>query len=208
MFRLLAFVVLSLVFSPILSAHAASKTAPSTAPATSDYDNDRPLAQPDLISFGMGYVDFDKSSNPTFGRDGEARTQSTDFRLEYRFGYSLWSAQNDWLNFAIHPLVGGEATTHEQLYGFGGLDFDLLFWKHFVLTESETVGLFSNGNAKLMGSMIEFRSQVEAGWKFDNNVRLTAQISHISNAGIGTHNPGEEIVGGYVHVPVGMIFGN
>jgi lipid A 3-O-deacylase len=154
--------------------------------------------QPDLVSFGVTDVDFDKS---------EPRTQSTDFRLEYRWGASLASAQTNWLDFAIHPLAGFEFSTRSQLYGFGGLGFDFLLWRHLVFTESETVGLFDSGDAKPLGSFIEFRSQAELGWRFDNDMRVTAAIAHISNAGLTHRNPGEEMIGGYLHIPVGTLFG-
>jgi lipid A 3-O-deacylase len=183
----------------------AARGAESQAPASSSV-NSPPAAttftQPDLLSFGLGYIDFDKD---------QLRVRSTDFRLEYRWGDALYATHNDWFKFGIDPLVGGDASTRGQFYGFGGFAFDFLFWKHLVFTESEAVGLFDSGNvseAKPLGSFIEFRSQVELGYRFDNDVRLTAQISHISNAGLTNRNPGEEIAGGYLHVPVGMIFGN
>jgi hypothetical protein len=153
---------------------------------------------PNLISLSAGYIDFDKD---------EPRTRSADFRLEHRWGYSLWSSQNNWLDFGIHPIAGVEFSTRSQLYGFGGLAFDLVFWKHLVFTESEAVGFFDSGDAKPLGSFIEFRSQAELGYRFDNNMRLTAQVSHISNAGLTHRNPGEEIVGAYFHIPVSSIFG-
>jgi hypothetical protein len=188
-------VVFALLLLPVASARGAEADdpAPPALPAHSSYQ------EPDLISFGATYVDFDKS---------EPRTHSEDFRLEYRFGTPLLPAQNSWLDFGINPLAGVEFSTRSQLYGFGGLAFDFLFWKHLVLTESEAVGLFDSGDAKPLGSVIEFRSQLECGWRFDNDVRLTAVVGHISNAGLTHRNPGEEMAGGYLHVPVGMIFGN
>jgi hypothetical protein len=202
--RLSLLVLLALIFLPFSGAQAGTVPAPQTTQPVSS-ETSVP-GEPSLVSFGINYVDFDKF-NSRYSQGGEARTRSTDFRLEYRFGYSLWSANNDWMNFGIHPLVGGEASTREQLYGFGGLGFDWLLWKHVVLTESEAVGFFDSGNAKPLGSFIEFRSQLECGWRFDNNMRLTGEISHISNAGLTRHNPGEEIVGAYLHIPAAMLFG-
>jgi hypothetical protein len=158
-----------------------------------------PLTQPDLISFGADYIDFDKN---------EPRTQGAGFRLEYRGGHSFYSTGGNTVNFQIHPLGGIDVSTREQLYGFGGFAFDVLMWKHFVFTESEAVGLFDSGDAKPLGSFIEFRSQAELGYRFDNNIRITAQLSHISNAGLTHRNPGEEMAGGYIHIPVNMLFGH
>jgi len=186
--------ILALLLLPFVAAHA----------ETPQTNSDPLLAQaqpstksPDLLSFGLGYVDFDKS---------EPRTHEGELRLEYRWGYSLWGVQNSWLDFGIHPIAGGQASTRGQLYGFGGFAFDLLTWRHLVFTESEAVGLFDSGNAKPLGSFIEFRSMAELGWRFDNDVRTTVEISHISNAGLTKHNPGEETAGVYLHVPVSAIF--
>ena len=176
---------------------ANQSTTSSPSQTTKSYGTQNTVA-PDLLSFGAGSVDFDKD-NP--------RSKSAEFRLEYRTGFSLWSAQNNWLDFGIHPLVGGQVSTRGQLYGFGGFGFDIVLYRHYVITESEAVGLFDGGTARPLGSIIEFRSQLEAGYRFDNNIRLTAEISHLSNAGITKQNPGEEIIGGYVHVPLAMAFG-
>ena len=189
--------VLALSVFPLAILHAAEPQK-GEAPLLAMQPESPPLGHTDLISLGAGYADFDKD---------EPRTRSADFRGEYRWGYSLFGTNNDWLNFNIHPIAGAEVSTRSQLYGFGGLAFDLLFWKHVVFTESEAVGLWDSGDAKPLGSTIEFRSQAELGWRFDNDLRLTAQISHISNAGMTRRNPGEEIAGAYVHIPVAMLFG-
>jgi len=49
------------------------------------------------------------------------------------------------------------------------------------------------------------RSQLELGWKFDNDMRLSAYISHLSNVDTGDRNPGAEVLGGYLRVPVGWL---
>lgn len=207
MHRSSCFLVLALAFLPFTAARGATPQGQqiSYQPVQSVQPvqlAQQPPGQPDLVSFGVSYVDFDKDDN------NDPRTKSVDFRLEYRWGYSLLSAQNSWLNFGIHPLAGVEASTRAQLYGLGGFGFDFLFWKHLVFTQSEAAGLFDSGDARRLGSFIEFRSQAELGWRFDNDMRVTAQLSHISNAGLTRQNPGEEIAGVYLHVPTGMLFGH
>lgn len=205
--RLSVLVALILALAPF-AARAAAQPVSTNSGAARDtqasaaYAPNTQRAQPDLISIGGGWVDFDKDQS------SDPKTQSADIRLEYRWGHNFWGASNDWVDFQIHPVVGVEVSTRSQLYGFYAFAFDAVFWKHLVLTESESVGLWDSGDAKPLGSFIEFRSQVEAGWRFDNDMRLTAQISHISNAGIGKRNPGEEIIGGYLHVPTGALFGH
>jgi hypothetical protein len=100
-----------------------------------------------------------------------------------------------------------ETTTRGQLYGFGGFAFDILLGRHIVLTPTEVVGLYYRGDGKRLGSFVEFRSTLEAGYRFTNEIRLTGFIGHTSNAGLTDLNPGANTVGGYVHIPVSMIFG-
>ncbi|MDX2027759.1 MAG: acyloxyacyl hydrolase [Alphaproteobacteria bacterium] len=159
--------------------------------------------QPDLISFAAGYKDFNKD---------EPRREAADFRLEYRWGVSLLpqitSYFKSWDPYVqFHPFVGGEVTTVGQLYGLGGLAMDILIGNHGIITWSEGVGLFYGGDAFPMGSFVEFRSQVEVGWRFTNEMRLTAAISHISNAKITNRNPGAEIVSVYFHMPTSFLCG-
>ena len=200
-----SFLVLVLM---ILSFPAAfAETPPPPQPTQDTQEAATPRPEPDLLSFGAGYEGFDKFDD-AYSQGGEARTRAADMRLEYRWGRSLASSRNDWVNIGIHPLAGVDVSMRGQLYGFGGFGFDFVFWKHVVMTESEAIGLFSAGNAKPLGSVIEFRSMMEVGWRFDDDIRMTAQASHISNAGITHRNPGEEIAGGYIHIPVRMLFGN
>lgn len=164
---------------------------------------DTPINQPDLVSFGLAYMDFDKS---------QSHRQTPDFRLEYRWGVSLLPLMSDYFKnwdpyVQFHPFVGVEATALGELYGLGGLAMDWYISKHLVFTWSEGFGLNYNGNAVPLGCVCEFRSEAEIGWRFDNDVRFTLEASHISNAKITRFNPGSEIAGVYLHVPFDNMFG-
>jgi hypothetical protein len=93
------------------------------------------------------------------------------------------------------------------MYGLGGLALDGYIGRHVIFTWSEGVGVFYPGDMWPLGSAVEFRSMAELGWRFDNEMRFTGEISHISNAGLTSHNPGAEMVGAYLHVPTSLIFG-
>jgi lipid A 3-O-deacylase len=160
-------------------------------------------SQPDLISLGGGYMNFDKD---------EPKRQSADFRLEYRFGVSLlplisssFAGGDQALQF--HPFLGYETTTRNMQYGLGGLSMDWEFSKHGIFTWNEGVGYLDSGDMASMGGTLQFRSQAEIGYRFDNDMRITAQFSHISNAKLTRVNPGAEILGVYFHVPVRMLIG-
>ncbi len=214
MHRFFPSVLALLMLCPAIAAHAESwpdpytyhdplkieAQPPASTPVTVSPPAETPtppaqteLAEPDLVAFGVGSFDFDQN---------EINARSYDFRAELRFGYALVSASTSWLDFAIHPLAGIETNTRGLFYGMGGFGFDFLLWKHIVATESEAIGVLAAGKSRFMGSVLEFRSQAELGWRFDDGVRFTGYVGHISNAKITHRNPGAEIGGAYLQVPL------
>lgn len=164
--------------------------------------NVSPNPLPDLFSVGIGAFDVNQNT---------PRLRTMDFRLEYRWGTSLLYDVNSglasWDNwFQLHPFAGFQFTPRGQLYSFGGFVFDILLGKHVVLSPNVTLGHYYRGNGKELGSGLEFRSTLEGGWRFDNDIRLTAFFGHSSNAGIGHINPGAEEAGIYLHIPLRSIF--
>lgn len=157
---------------------------------------------PDLISLGGGVYNFDKA---------ERGRKSGDIRAEYRWGTSLlpmiahdFVAVDPYVQ--LHPALGLEANTKGALYGNAGLNLDITFLRYGILTWSESIGAFTEGNdARPMGSMLQFRSQIELGFKLPNALRITGFISHISNAYIAHDNPGAEIAGVYLHIPTTLL---
>lgn len=168
-----------------------------TTVSAATFPSGTPEDQPALVSFGINYINFDKT---------QARRQGMDFRGEYRWGLSMLPLVSNYFKswdpyVQFHPWAGVEATSLAQAYGAGGWAMDWYISKHYVFTWQEGVGLFDSGNAVRMGSVIEFRSQGEVGYRFDNNVRFSFEVSHISNAKITKFNPGSEIAGFYLHIP-------
>lgn len=157
-------------------------------------------ADPALLSFGGGYSDVIAKEKP-----------SADFRLEYRSNISLLPFLEPYAKFK--PWVGVEATARGSFWGGGGFLFDVPLGDHFALSPSIGVGGYTPGTGagKNLGSAIEFRSQMEVAYKFDDGSRLAAAFSHTSNAGISSRNPGTEVVELYYQVPIseiGSLFGN
>lgn len=142
--------------------------------------------EPALVAGGLGWFDV---------LDDE---DTVDLRLEYRHGGRPW---------IFKPWAGVEATGEGGLWGGGGVLLDVFLGRRVVLTGSFGAGLFEEGDGKDLGSALEFRSQVELGYRFDDRSRLSVAFSHISNAGIADRNPGAEIVTVYYALPVGRIFG-
>jgi lipid A 3-O-deacylase len=161
--------------------------------------------QPDLLGFSVGYFDA--------LRDNDRTNRAIDFRAEYRSGLSLLpllapQTFADWdSTFQVRPVAGVEATSDGALYGYGGFVYDIFLTRHVFVSPSTVVGLFYRGNGKRLGSVVEFRSTIEAGYRFDNNLRISASLGHISNAGLSDYNPGTEIISGNVYVPTDWVFG-
>ncbi len=145
-------------------------------------------AEGGMLGFGAGYYDI-------FDDDKDA----ADFRIEYRTG--------DELIWGIKPLAAAHVTTDGAIYGLGGLYADLELSPEWTLTPSLGAGLYSDGDGKDLGHVVEFRTQLELGYNFQNGSRLSGGLTHISNMGLDDRNPGTEILSLNYYVPVNWIMG-
>ena len=137
---------------------------------------------PSFLTLGLGYFDMNKQDN-----------DAVDFRLEYRHGQKFW---------IFKPWVGVEATSDGAVYGAAGVLVDVFFGNRVVLTPSFGAGYYEEGDGKDLGHEIEFRSQIEVSYRFDDRSRLGLAFSHISNASIADDNPGVEILNVYYSIPL------
>lgn len=124
--------------------------------------------------------------------------QAGDFFMEYR-------AQRVWV---IHPKLGVEFTTDGAVFGYGGFHFDIPLGKKIVMVIGSAVGYYSNGSGKNLGNSVEFRSGGEFDYQFSNGPRLGVGLVHISNAGLGIHNPGTEILSLVYSIPLSRVHEN
>ncbi len=129
------------------------------------------LAETGYINYSMGVFDL---ARPKY-RTGEAR-------LEYQAAVSWY-----W----IHPIIGVFQSFKGATYVYGGLCLDAN-WKNFLLVPSIAAGYYNHGGGKKMGCPLEFRSALLLGYQRPDRFRMGLQISHVSNAGLGSKNPGEE----------------
>lgn len=143
---------------------------------------------PAFLSFGAGYFDFNRQKD-----------EGAEFRLEYRSDYKIWQ---------IKPFaaVAGASSGH----GFigAGVLMDIFFGRRLVVTPSFAPHFYFGGDSKLdLDYPLEFRSQLEVAYRFDDRSRLGLAISHYSNASLGDTNPGTETLSVYYSVPFSTIFG-
>jgi len=130
---------------------------------------------PAFLSASAGYFDIIDGEHSAFAGT-----------LEYRHDKRFW---------IFKPMAGAMATSEGAVYGYAGVLVDIYFGRRWVLTPSFAPGLYWKGNSsdpKDLGNTVEFRSQLELSYRFDDRSRLGLGFNHISNAGLGEHNPGVE----------------
>lgn len=141
------------------------------------------VAASDYLTFAIGYFDI-------FGNEG-----ATDLRFEYRPGKTV-------LVDDLHPWAGMEGTTDGTLWLGGGLLYDWNFSGNWHLTPSLGAGLYTQGKSdKDLDYPIQFRSQLEISYQYNSGVRTGVNLSHMSNASFGNHNPGAETLGMSISYP-------
>jgi hypothetical protein len=134
---------------------------------------------PDLISIASGVFDVMREKHRSF-----------EVEMEYKFHLSCLKAPHRMFQF--RPLIGLMATARGSIYGYLGINFDLLFADHIHFAPGFAAGYFTPGDGKNLGYPLEFRSGIELAWQFDDWHRLGVHFYHLSNASIGHRNPGEE----------------
>ena len=140
---------------------------------------------PDFLSVGAGWFDFNRQKD-----------QGAEFRIEYRSDYKIPYIQ-------AKPFVAVGGATSSHFFAGAGILWDVYFGKRFVMTPSFAPHLYTGDDSKLdMGHAIEFRSQLEFAYRFDDRSRLGLAISHYSNAGLGEKNPGTETATLYYSYPL------
>ena len=145
--------------------------------------------EPDFISLGAGYFDFNRQKD-----------EGGEFRLEYRSRVKLGP---------FKPFAAASATTSGHFLFSGGILMDLFFGRRVVITPSFAPGYYTGGNSDLdLGHELEFRSQIEFAYRFDDRSRLGLAVSHTSNASIGDNNPGSESAILYYSLPIESLFGD
>ena len=148
-------------------------------------------APPDWISVAGGIYNCSKPQ------------RIAELEIEYKFHIRQWGSPFHFLEFL--PLVGVMANVKGGGYLYGGLNFDLLFGQ-VVLAPGIAAGYFWRGNGKNLGYPLEFRSGVELGWQCQDGRRFGLHFYHLSNAGLGKTNPGEESLVFYIDIPISKKF--
>ena len=89
----------------------------------------------------------------------------------------------------LSPITGGFLTENNAFYLYTGIqaEYELGFLK---ITPSFAPGYYNYGNGKDLGYPLEFKSEVKMSFDLSENSHLGMSYNHISNASLGTKNPG------------------
>ncbi len=110
------------------------------------------------------------------------------YQLEYRSNFPIYNPNH----LFIRPLVGVMGTFTGSAYIYGGVAFDIAIGKYFAFTPSFAPGIYFQGGGKDLGFPLEFKSTFEVSGVLPNKSRIGLQFYHISNAHLGSRNPGTE----------------
>ncbi len=161
------------------AAVALAAVAAGPAPARAD--------DPAFVTVAGGWFDMNRQ-----------KAEAAEFRLEYRHDQKLW---------VFKPFGGVMGTSDGASYYYAGILMDIYFGKRVVLTPSFAPGYYARGSGYNLGHPLEFRSQLELAYRFDDRSRLGVSFGHMSNASIGDKNPGTESLMLNYSIPLSSITG-
>ena len=89
----------------------------------------------------------------------------------------------------LSPITGGFLTEKNAFYLYSGVqaEYELGF---LTITPSFAPGYYNYGSGKDLGYPLEFKSEVQVSLNLNESTHLGMSYNHISNASLGTKNPG------------------
>jgi len=89
----------------------------------------------------------------------------------------------------ISPVTGLMFTADSAAYLYTGIQAQYQLGL-IDITPSFTPGLYSEGSGKDLGHIVEFKSEVQVSLNLSKDSQLGMSYNHISNASLGSKNPG------------------
>jgi lipid A 3-O-deacylase len=126
-----------------------------------------------LIGFSAGAVGIKDSLQLSF------------FNLEYTFPYRWW---------VLSPHVGLIITTQTAFYAYAGLGLEFCPSPRWMIIPRLNAGYYQGVVDQSLGNSLEFFSTLEVAYRFKDQSRLGLVFGHMSNARLGTENPGTEFL--------------
>jgi len=88
------------------------------------------------------------------------------------------------------PITGGFITENSAAYLYTGVEWNYDMGGKITFTPSFTPGLYSAGDGKDLGHILEFKTEIQASYAISEDSRFGMSYNHISNASLGDKNPG------------------
>lgn len=120
-------------------------------------------------------------------------------QVDYRSDYKIYKNKV----IFIRPMCGFWINFESGFYTYAGLAFDIFLWdSNWIFTPSIGPGAYLRGNGKNLGFPLEFRDSIELYYRLPNKGRIGAQFYHMSNASLGSKNPGTECLLFFYGIPL------
>ena len=97
--------------------------------------------------------------------------------------------KRDTLIGKISPITGGFITENSAIYIYTGFEWNVDMGA-LTFTPSFAPGLYHEGDGKDLGHVLEFKSEVQLSYKTTDTTNFAVSYNHVSNASLGTKNPG------------------
>ena len=126
------------------------------------------------INFFTGVFDFsdDKQSAGLFG----IQHQNEDLFNKTKYA-------------TVSPITGGFITANSAIYLYTGLEAEYKLGP-LIITPSFAPGYYHYGDGKDLGFPLEFKTEVQLSFDLGETTNLGMSYNHISNASLGSKNPG------------------
>jgi hypothetical protein len=87
------------------------------------------------------------------------------------------------------PITGAFITSKNAFYIYTGVQAEYQFGS-LAITPSFAPGFYNAGDGKALGYPLEFKSEIQMSFDISDSTHLGMSYNHISNASLGTKNPG------------------
>ena len=88
------------------------------------------------------------------------------------------------------PVTGGFITENSAAYIYTGVEWNYDMGSKMIFTPSFTPGLYTAGDGKDLGHVVEFKTEIQASYAISETSSFGMSYNHISNASLGSKNPG------------------
>ena len=89
----------------------------------------------------------------------------------------------------LSPITGGFFTEKSAFYLYSGVQAEYELGS-LTITPSFAPGYYNYGSGKDLGYPLEFKSEIQMSLNLSDSTHLGMSYNHISNASLGTKNPG------------------